>query len=127
MTRSISAFASFFALSLFLGTPPVLLASPLHEAAREGAVDAIKRLIEKGMKPDLPGYEGKTALMEAADARTAAVLLAAGADVNARAKGRTALICAASSRDAELVRVLIKAGAEVNVKTGLTPLFEAAH
>ena len=50
--------------------------------------------------------------------RTAELLLARGAQVNARSNdGATALHYAASGGDADVVRILLQAGADPNAKT----------
>jgi len=106
--------------------------TPLLRAARAGDVAAIKLLLKHGALVDLPQVSGATPLMVAVglganpiDTRgkfrsqldalgSAEVLLAAGADVNARdARGRTALHAAAAQGYTDVAKFLVEHGADL--------------
>jgi ankyrin repeat protein len=106
--------------------PP--LTSPAPEqpewarVALNGSVGDLKKLLDGGMKPDSKTPEGTTTLMLAArDPEKVRLLLARGADVNARAaSGVTPLMVAARYRgNAEVVRLLLKKGARPNTDKGI--------
>jgi ankyrin repeat protein len=117
--------------------------TPLLRAARSGDTAAMKLLIERGALVDLPQVAGATPLMVAVglganpiDTRgkfrteldalaSAAVLLDAGGDANARDdNGRTALHAAAAQGYSDVVKLLVERGADVAAKDadGATPL-----
>jgi hypothetical protein len=96
-------------------------------AATEGNADVIRLCLAAGVDPDAGG-PGMTPLILAASyahVEAGKVLIAAGADVNARDEtGSTAILRAAGRCEAtELVEALIKAKADVNLvpKGGITP------
>ena len=93
--------------------------TPLHMAAYEGQVDAIKVLLENGANKDAVDEVDKTALHWAATAGKVPALLTlldAGLEVNARdACGRTPLHCAAEVGTYEVIAELIQHGAKVDV------------
>ena len=102
---------------------------PLHAAAQQGDVDAVRRLLGEGADVDSRDQHGITALHRSVGMGQTAVvkaLLEAGADVNAEEPGggRRPLHAAAVRGQAEAAALLLKAGAEVNAKTkdGATPL-----
>jgi ankyrin repeat protein/TPR repeat protein len=106
----------------------------LFEAAREGDVPAVRKLLEAGSDPnmhdDSRSGEGQTALhqaMRAKDVTVAELLIARGADVNAKAKtGYTPLHVAAGLGKLERVRLLLSKGASVDaMDTHGTPLHAA--
>ena len=115
----------------------------LHAAVNAGSLDAVKMMLDRGAKVDLPGEDGLTPLMVAArhtyrvGVEMIQLLLDRGANVNARAnRGSTPLMfaCACPAQHyedsyVEVVRRLIKRGAKVNVKNQqrLTPLKIAKH
>jgi ankyrin repeat protein len=111
------------------------------EAIRSGDLETLKRLLRES--PDLATarIEGRTLLHVATDwpghfpngAETVALLVDAGADVNARFQGppseETPLHWAASSDDVEALDALLDAGADIEapgaVIAGGTPLTDA--
>ncbi len=103
-------------------------------AALTGSAADLKKLLDRGMKPDAKTAEGTTALMLAArDLEKVKLLVARGADVNARATtGITPLMAAARYRgNVEAVRFLLKNGArpnadkDVEVRNDASALFYA--
>jgi ankyrin repeat protein len=104
----------------------------LHWAAKEGKVEIIPLLLEKGADVNVKDRAGKTPLCIAAESGKAdavKMLLAAKSDVNAKDRlDGTPLMWAAALGTPETVALLIDAGATVNVtdKNGLTPLLWAA-
>ncbi len=109
-----------------------------HAAVNAGSIDCAKLMLDRGANINLPGDEGVTPLMTAAQVtyrggiEMTELLIKKGANINARAsRGSTALMyaswgVAAHYQDeyVEVVRLLIKHGAKVNVKNkmGDTPL-----
>ena len=82
----------------------------------------MKKLLDRGMKPDAKTAEGTTALMFAArDLEKVKLLVGRGADVNAQAAtGITPLMVAAQYKgNAEVVRLLLKKGAKPNRDKGV--------
>ncbi len=105
----------------------------LHEAAYNGNLEAVRRLLEDGTAVDVPDPEGRTPLMWASfNGHTAvdALLLENGAAINTcEANGRTALMYASSGPFAETVELLLEKGADANVQgtaEGFTALMTAA-
>jgi uncharacterized protein len=117
--------------------------TPLIRAAKSGDIASARLLLEHGALPDLPNNLGITPLMAAAgigsttiDIRgrfrneqqgieTAKLLLAAGADVNAkRDNGQTAMHGAAQWGWTDFARAMAATGANLDVKdrAGATPL-----
>jgi len=102
-------------------------------AARQGDVESIEWLLERGAFIDAQDwYGGGTALMAAAERGlepTVFMLLRRGAHVNAiDAAGRTAMLYAAKRGEAQVVQTLIDFGGDVNAydEQGRTPLMFAA-
>lgn len=93
--------------------------TPLITAARHGKTGVAQRLLDAGADPNGRGARDVTALHVANTAAMTAILLAAGANPDARDKdGETPLFGAARSGHLELVRLLIGAGAEVDALNG---------
>ena len=96
--------------------------APIHDAARAGDVEALRRELERGVSPDTDEY-GMTPLFTAAHrnprrgADCISLLLRAGADPNASMNGISALIMVASHGSRDAVCMLLEAGALVDVKT----------
>jgi uncharacterized protein len=123
------------------------LAVAAVEAIRTGDLPALRRLLDEHpglatvrLGDDDPGGMSRTLLHVATDwpghfpnaAATVALLVAAGADVNARFHGpheETPLHWAASSNDVEALDALIDAGADIEAPGGVigggTPLADA--
>ena len=110
--------------------------TPLWEACNNGSVAMVEKLVRAGANPNTSLLEtGETALMTCARStgNPAAVqlLLAQGADVNAKEKQKeqTALMWALERRHPEVARALIEHGADVRAKSksGFTPLLFAAR
>jgi ankyrin repeat protein len=104
----------------------------LYHAASMNQFDAVRLLLSYHADPNLrggPRGHETTPLQRAADVgnvRVSSMLIAAGADVNAKGPGgRTALFFA--GRRLDLMQLLIEKGAEVNVRDaeGDSPLDEA--
>lgn len=102
---------------------------PIHEAARTGSAAEVEKLLRADPKlRDLRNALGATPLHYAAlnlDSGPLKVLLAAGAEVNARdQEGNTPLHMAAYATRSENARLLLEAGADVEARSaaGRTPL-----
>lgn len=109
-------------------------ATPLLRAAQSGDVELVKLLLSRGADPKINTELGVTPLMAACGIgwvegitsewsrqrthETIRLLIARGADVNARDKGdgRTALMGAAHKGDENAVRMLVTAGAKLDAR-----------
>ena len=95
----------------------------LVEAAREGDLATLTRLVEERVNLEASNYSGMTALMKAAAMGKLDCLdhlIAKGANVNAQDKyKKTALHYAASWHHARCVASLLKAGADASLKDGI--------
>ena len=104
----------------------------IHDAVREGNIEAIKQHIAAGVDVNAKANDGWTPLHGAARWKHKEIielLIAAGADVNAKEEGGvTSLLYAAMDGHKEIAELLITAGADVNAKVGggKTPLHGAA-
>ncbi len=96
------------------GTPAIML-SVLYDGA-----DSVKALLDRGANPDAADARGATALMWAVpDAAKVRLLIAAGADVNARSAsaGLTPLLIAASyPGTVEILKLLLEKGADLRAR-----------
>lgn len=113
--------------------PPTAAEQALLEAAFQGELDEVDRLVSAGVRVDAVDPDGRSPMMFAAfngHTRVVSRLLVAGARVDLEdVNGRTALMYAASGPFAETVEVLLDAGAEVDVQgtlEGFTALMTAA-
>ncbi|XP_059620253.1 ankyrin repeat domain-containing protein 11 isoform X1 [Phlebotomus argentipes] len=106
--------------------------SPLHVAAIKGDHDAVKKLLDQGMSPNLADNAGWTPLHEACNHghyNVASLLIKAGANVNAKGyEDVTPLHDAALDGQLKLVKLLVERGADPTSKNhkGKTPVDIAA-
>lgn len=103
--------------------------TPLFGAVAAGVENTLL-LLDHGAHPNIASQTGATPLMAARTSDVAWLLVAKGADVNARSKrGETALAAAAGRGDEESVELLLANGADVNATDyrGFTPLMHAAQ
>lgn len=118
-------------LAALAGT--ALARSEVAEAAREGNVAEIERLLKRGADVNAPLPDGATALQWAAyhgDAKLTEKLLKAGADPRlANHNGATPLWLASARGDAAVVKALLAGGADANeaLPLGRRPLMLAAR
>jgi len=93
------------------------------QAAAKGDVEAVKELLDKGVDVNavVEGHSDLNALMVAAlnrHSEVVEVLLAEGADVNARdEKGWSALMVATMENQIEMVKSMLEMGADVNIRS----------
>jgi len=108
------------ALWCFGATPTAFAATPLGEAAREGDLAEVNRLLESGADPDEGDEDGVTALHFAAAAGHLEIVRAlaeAGADLDlAEYDGDTALVNASEFGRLEVVEYLVDHGADVTLE-----------
>ena len=92
------------------------LHSPLTTAIRENNIDIISHLLSNGANPNAPG-EGLPITMAARfpDTKRLKIILDAGADINGKHKGKTALMEACERNVVANVKFLLEKGADVNV------------
>ena len=93
--------------------------APIHNAARHGYADSIKRLIEAGCPVDLPerNFSPLACAVEEQKEGAVRVLIQHGADVDWKLDGnRTLLILATKSGHYSIVEQLFDAGARVDVR-----------
>lgn len=91
--------------------------SKLVEAAGEGDLETVQKLLKTGVDINAPNTVGMTALIFATIRRqlkVVEVLIAEGADLNVKAGGYTALMCAAKSGYLDILVRLIEVGADLN-------------
>jgi len=112
----------------------VALAGPLHDASKNGDVEAAKRLLDQGVDVAEPDSAGDPVLVVASLAGHAdivAVLLERGANIEVRNKGGlTALHAAAYGGNLDVVKLLVAKGAAVDDSKNfyrMTPLHAAAE
>jgi len=110
---------------------PEYFHTPLHCAAGEGDVKAIKELVKRGERIDARDIYGRIPLHYAAmDGKSEAVryLLSIGSDPNARDnQGKTPLHYAVHAGDVKTVKALVEGGADPEApdEEGETPLLVA--
>ena len=133
--RLVGAVAGTAGLAVLLALAPVSAAvdAPLADAAMRRDVDAVRGLIARGANLDAAHGDGMTALHWAAqrgDDEVVALLVDAGADVEARTRlgSHTPLHVASRSAQVSVVRTLLMAGADASAvtTTGATALHFAA-
>ncbi|HXF90566.1 MAG TPA: ankyrin repeat domain-containing protein, partial [Candidatus Nitrosotenuis sp.] len=94
--------------------------TPLHDAARSNTVDAIKFLVENGVKVDVTDHYGRTPLHVAAETNANAVaqlLLKKGAFLETRDhNGSSPLQVAVQNNSIDVINVLLQNGADLTVK-----------
>lgn len=106
----------------------------LIDAAAEGNIREMDKLIERGIKVDSPEEEvGMTALMAAAlfdKTQSIVFLLNKGANIHARSKvGQTALMYAARIGSSKTIQILLDNKSDIHVRDydfGITPLMMAS-
>ena len=96
-------------------------ATPMSLAANTGSAEVIRLLLKAGADVESANAEGQTALMVVArtgSVAAAKVLLQHGANVNARESWgqQSALMWAASQKQAQMIKLLIQHGADVNAR-----------
>jgi uncharacterized protein len=121
------------ALITLLSLSPCL-GAPIHDAARQGDLETITKLIDQGVALEDRDGAGETPLLAASLAgrpELVVVLIKRGADVGARNdRGLTPLHGAAYAGSLETVRLLVDSGAAVNDAENVfkvTPLIVAAE
>ena len=102
---------------------------PIHEAAKLGNIEDVKRLLADGANVNAKNDNGSTPLHNAVwigRKEVAELLIANGADVNAKEdeNGISPLHWAVKEGHKEIIELLIDKGADVNAKSvlGRTPL-----
>jgi ankyrin repeat protein len=128
-----SILVSTIAAVLLVGWGPSAPDIPIHDAATDGNIEAVKQHLAAGADVNAKSVFGLTPLHRAASRghkEIAELLIANGADVNAKdVNGGTPLHYAASEGQNEIAELLIAEGADVNAKNdyaGMTPLHFAA-
>jgi ankyrin repeat protein len=118
---------------LLVGCGPSAPDIPIHDAATDGNIEAVKQHLAAGADVNAKSVFGLTPLHRAASRghkEIAELLIANGADVNAKdVNGGTPLHYAASEGQNEIAELLIAEDADVNAKDkapGGTPLHNAA-
>ncbi len=109
-------------------------AGAIHDAARNGDLDQVQRLVVQAADVNAKAVRDETPLMLAALAGNGEIvnyLLQRGADIHARNEsGMTSLHAAAYAGHTEIVLLLIAKGAEINDASnifGVTPLHVASE
>jgi ankyrin repeat protein len=125
---------SCIALGIALATALPAHAGPLADAAQQGDLATVNRLLASGTDANEPQVDGTTALHWAAedeDLGLVNALLRAGADPNLRNRvGAPPILAAATNGNAEILEALLAAGADPNIKVSMTddtPLMLAAR
>jgi len=95
-----------------------LYGSPLRHAVAEGHLDAVRALVDSGAPFVSPSPMEGPALVWAEDPDIIRYLVSAGADIDARRAGQTALIKAAIDRQHRVAATLLELGAEREASDG---------
>ena len=97
-------------------------ATPLFEAAKNGHIDTVRLLLEKGAKPNIPDEYGDSPLKAAAGKghkEVVQMLLDIGADPNiSNRRGVTPLHTASRGGHIDIVQMLLHIGADPNITNG---------
>lgn len=132
-TIAIGLFAIMTTVLAAQQAPPTPGELALFEAAHNGELADVKRLVASGTTVDAMDEENRTPMMFAAfngHGRVVSYLLTQGAEVDSRdASGRTGLLYASSGPFVDTVEILLDAGADVNIQgslEGFTALMTAA-
>lgn len=131
MVACAPADAPHWAVMTTTAAPPTGPTTPLHRAAADGDLAAVREHLAAGHPPDPPDPEGHTPFLLACRQPEPDVfhaLLAAGADFEAaNVRKMAGLFLVATTGSASLARELIDRGADVNrpAARGLTPLVAA--
>lgn len=119
--RRLRRVACAIGLSLAAGAGPTLADTPLHLAAFDGDLAAVKRLVEAGASVDRRAVSGSTALMVAAAGGHEEVvryLVSRGARINRQNEhGWTALMLAINGRHGWIATFLLGRGADTELAT----------
>ena len=99
------------AVVLVVGCGPSM---SIHDAAREGNIEAVKQHLAAGVDANAKDMRGRTPLYRVTNKEFIELLIANGADVNAKADGWTPLHWAANWGHKETIELLIAGGADVN-------------
>jgi ankyrin repeat protein len=126
---------SFILILFCLNT--AILSDPIHDAAKEGNLETIKKLVKDGADVKAKDYKGITPLYYAANYNSehekidiVKFLINNGANVNAKNnEGMTPLHIAVYFENLDVVKFLVVNGADINAKDdeGKTPLHKAAR
>jgi ankyrin repeat protein len=118
----------------FLLSQSPCLGTEIHDAARQGDVQAVAKLLDQGVALDAKDATGETPMLSAALAGRAdvvTILIERGAATGSRNdRGLTPLHGAAYAGSLETVRLLVESGAAVNDAENVfkvTPLIVAAE
>jgi ankyrin repeat protein len=127
-------FGRWLAIIAALAISGTAIAGTLFDAAGDGDVAAVHRLLDAGADVDEPGHNRETPLTAAAlagETEIVALLISRGADVMARNRGGlTPLHAAAYSGSVEAAKLLLDHGAVLEDRknfSGTTPLIVAAE
>lgn len=111
MTPNLTALAALSFFGASLTAPPLAIASPIHDAARQADISLVASLIRNGADIDERSADGSTALMIAArggETELVDVLLILGADPEAHDNaGTSPLRAAVLAGDAASARLIV--------------------
>jgi len=122
------------ALAVFLLSQSPCLSAEIHDAARQGDIETVNKLLDEGVAPDARDKTDETPLFSASLAGhgdVVAILVKHGAGIESRNdRGLTPLHGAAYSGSIQKVRLLVDSGAAINDADNVfkvTPLIVAAE